>query len=92
MYDTDSATHLCSEPELFVLVSVLGANRRGLTSLQLARDSGLSTLVVVPALAELIRRRLVLRSDFADHGARDCDWTYRLAAQGRRVLTTWADR
>ena len=92
MYENDPATHLFSEPELFVLVSVLGAHRRGLTSLQLARDSGLSTLVVVPALTDLIRRGLVLRSDFADHGAKDCDWTYRLAAQGRRLLTTLAER
>lgn len=92
MYDADVTDRPCSEHELFALVAALGVHRRGLTSLQLARESGLSTVVVVPSLADLMSHGLVVRSDFGDHGARAGagDWIYRLTVEGRRLLASAA--
>lgn len=86
MHHFDAPGILGSDRELLTLIVALASHRRGLTSLQLARETGLSTIVVVPTLTGLVSQGLAVRSEFGVRGATNRNWTYRLTMRGREVL------
>ncbi len=70
-----------------VFSSVAAADGGGVSVLAVAHATGLSTLVVVPALAHLCERGLVARSAHASDGR---TWVYHLTAAGQRTRRTSA--
>lgn len=65
-----------------VFTSLVG-ERREASALSVARSTGLSTLVVVPALEHLCERGMVVRSE-RQTGSRG--WVYQVTAAGRREM------
>ncbi len=70
--------------ECLVVWRAIGASPHRLPALDIARATGLSTLVVVPAIALLMEDRLVSRAVVTQDGEQT--WGYHLTVEGRRRL------
>ncbi len=75
-----------SDIQLTAICRALRGARSPSGILDLARETGLSTLVVVPGIEELLRENRVVREVVGASGSERGRWCYHLSVEGHRSV------